>query len=170
VTHDPWTLHASLSCPACHVIGKVVTCEDYDAEPPFVCCDCGSSWVDTGSYADESLKECRTNMMRLVEGMPYEAPRPKEPEPVAPALDLSKLKKTSSAWPPFVIATGYVATAPSDSVGYALSMDTWHMPADIPLSPSVVIPEPPADAEPGSLTITGVDQRNGIITVRYDKK
>jgi hypothetical protein len=89
VTHDPWSKHDSLACPACHVTGKVVQNDDYDAEPPFICCECGSSWIDTGSYADESLKECRVNLMRLVEGRPYEPPKPKEPGPDARKLDLT---------------------------------------------------------------------------------
>lgn len=127
MTHDPWTLHAALSCPSCHVTGKVVQCADdawddaRDSEP-LTCVDCGAQWVDIGVVGD--VKDYRVQYMRMVEGRPYEPPKPPEPkkatphpfgkmlaeawakdierrcnQPASPLFDLSKLKKTSAPWP-----------------------------------------------------------------------
>jgi hypothetical protein len=54
---DPWTLHSELSCPSCHVKGKVVTNsadEDNDYyqghEAPYTCVDCGSACLHDLHY------------------------------------------------------------------------------------------------------------------------
>jgi hypothetical protein len=162
MTHDPWSLHASLSCPACHVTGKVVQneAEAYDEfEAPFVCCECGQAWRDAGMMGDDSLRECRVNMMRLVEGRPYEPPKPKEPAPTK--IDLTKLTKTSHPWPPFAIVAD--PAIPPDTV--LMTSHPWTTLGDWMDRAREL-----GEDEPDSFTVTGVFQRNGIITVRFDKK
>jgi hypothetical protein len=100
---DPWTLHSELSCPSCHVKGKVVTNEadednDYyqGHEAPYVCVDCGASWLDHGTMAD--VKDYRVHWARLVEGRPYEPPKPVEPVLVAsPGSTSAEFAKTYEA-------------------------------------------------------------------------
>lgn len=95
VTHDPFKIHRELSCPCCHVKGQVVTNEadgvEFDqgcfADEPFVCCSCGASWLDAGTFCDDALKEYRVAFSRVSEGRPYEPPKPKEP--VKSKLDFS---------------------------------------------------------------------------------
>jgi hypothetical protein len=146
MTRDPWSLHTSLSCPACHVTGRVVRferedggyqcCDDehLDDVDPYVCVECGQTWADTGVVGD--VKDYRVAYGRLIEGRPYEPPKPKEAaasgrlgkldlsafdkmladrwrkdiEELAarPPLDFSKLKKSAHT--------------------YALSKDTWKLP------------------------------------------
>lgn len=105
MTTDPYKHHAELSCPCCHVKGKVITNSadgvEFDqgcfTDEPFVCCECGSSWLDSGTFVDDALKEYRVNLMRLVEGRPYEPPKPKPSEPSK--LDLSAFDKMlADAW------------------------------------------------------------------------
>lgn len=89
MTTDPYKHHAELSCPCCHVKGKVITNSadgiEFDqgcySDEPYVCCDCGASWLDSGTFCDDALKEYRVNLMRLVEGRPYEPPKPKPSHP-----------------------------------------------------------------------------------------
>lgn len=99
MTSDPWSLHAALACPSCHVVGKVVRferedggydcCDDehLDDVDPYTCCECGQTWADTGQVGD--VKEYRVQYMRLVEGRPYEPPKPKEADPNAKKVDFS---------------------------------------------------------------------------------
>ncbi len=125
MTHDPWNHFPDLSCPECHVLGKVVRCEDdewSDDVEPYVCVDCGHAFADVGMVGD--LKQYRTEYMRMVEGRPYEPPKPKEPEFPAPKpIDYSAY---DSVLKEYYRAAG-VATG---GRAYALSMDTWSIPMD----------------------------------------
>jgi hypothetical protein len=157
MTHDPWQLFASLSCPACHVTGKVVQDEGeaYDEfESPFVCCACGQAWRDAGVVGD--VKDYRVQYMRMVEGRPYEPPKPKEAVPTKvdlsaydgvlkdyyqrpssgpTVLDLvNRAKAVAESWHKPAEAYVFKSTdgAPvwhsAQSAGNALSMDTWKLP------------------------------------------
>lgn len=83
MTTNPYKHHAELSCPCCHVKGKVITNSadgvEFDqgcfTDEPYVCCECGASWLDAGTFCDDALKEYRVNLMRLIEGRPYEPPK-----------------------------------------------------------------------------------------------
>jgi hypothetical protein len=136
MTHDPWSLHAALSCPACHVTGKVVRferedggyqcCDDehIDDVDPYVCVECGQTWADTGVVGD--VKDYRVQYMRKVEGRPYEPPKPKEPEFPAPKpIDYSAFDAVLKEY------YRQAAQGPTikDLVERAKSIAEWHKPA-----------------------------------------
>jgi len=102
MTHDPWSLHRDLSCPACHVTGKVVSeetdcscnCDDYcsgehGTHEEYCCVDCGQTWQDLGTISDAWLKERRIQYGRLIEGRPYEPPKPEPRGTKAKGIDVS---------------------------------------------------------------------------------
>jgi hypothetical protein len=107
MTADPWSLHRDLSCPKCHVLGKVVRFEREDGGyqcgcdegdhvedvDPFTCVECGHGWIESMALRPEDIKEARVNWSRLVEGRPYEPPAPPKPDQNQKSPDLSFMEQ-----------------------------------------------------------------------------
>jgi hypothetical protein len=74
MTCDSWSLHRDLSCPECHVLGKVISRTPDDDENYKVCVECGMTWMDGSCVRPDDIKEMRLHWSRLDEGRPYEEP------------------------------------------------------------------------------------------------
>jgi hypothetical protein len=152
MTHDPWELHSALSCPACHVTGKVVRferedggyqcCDDehIDDVDPYVCVECGQTWADTGVVGD--VKDYRVAYGRLIEGRPYE----------------EKIRKLVAEMQKGAEMPDRIPVHPSQYEALGITA-----PSSVYMSP----PLPPAGSE---LETVDVDEASGVITYRYVKK
>ena len=95
MTHDPYKLCSDVTCPHCGVKGRLVSEQEtryFDDESEdfelLTCVECGGLHESHGFSGDEHLKVMRIQFGRLIEGRPYEPPKPKERDPNAKPMDL----------------------------------------------------------------------------------
>lgn len=187
MTHDPWSMHAALSCPSCHVVGKVVRferedgghdcCDDerLDDVDPYTCCECGQTWADTGQVGD--VKEYRVAYSRLVEGRPYEPPKPKEP--VKSKVDISAFDgMLKGLYGPewfeerIVQLAALKCTQPGYNGRFAMPDDAMAVPEFVTLNEAnaSAVYVKCAPMPDGEWRTTKVDKETGTITVEFIKK
>lgn len=167
---DPWSIHPDLSCPTCHVVGKVISRTPDDDENYQICVECGMTWLEGPCVRPGDIKEMRLHWSRLHEGRPYEPPK-HEFEPVKIKIDWSEYDRLlKEIYDKPVSFTGHTGDAIAKALGFSdasLWSDAWKFdgaPEDI------LIQYMPGDEWLGSMRVVAVDQATGTITVEYEKK
>jgi hypothetical protein len=114
VTHDPFKLCTEATCPHCGVKGRLVAEQeargncDYgdDDFELLTCVECGGLHESHGSSGDEHLKAMRIQYGRLIEGRPFEPPKPVERIPVD-----TEMKSIDMTWADKMLREYYKADA-----------------------------------------------------------
>jgi hypothetical protein len=142
MTHDPYKLCADVTCPHCGVKGRIVSevetrphsdygDDDFDL---LTCVECGGLHESHGSSGDEHLKLMRIQFGRLIEGRPYEAPKPVVRDPSWKPVDMSAFDRLiEDYYSPRVTINepelASIASLKKSARAWALSQDTWILPA-----------------------------------------
>ena len=101
MSHDPFKLCSDVTCPHCGVKGRLVSeqetryfDDEHDDFELLTCVECGGLHESHGFSGDEHLKAIRIQYGRLIEGRPYDPPKPKEvAKPSATTVALNEMYK-----------------------------------------------------------------------------